>query len=188
MKSLTLILTIAAFLFGAQMQSCHSSKTGAPTTPNPDKENFSITIAGKTFTGTNAAIENVESYVTARGAADVQVASEYLLNFAKAANITGKIANDLKDQTKLLPAIWALVPYLITDLPSLITAGKSLRNFQEFYIAANGLTADERAQVSGYFANKLNLPFPIAEQIAESAIEAALANMKLAGTVKGSIK
>ncbi len=179
MKFATLLFALFTFIAGTNLQSCYTTKKS----DNPN--DFTITIAGKSFEGTN---QELQQPPTLRSAKDVQVASEYLLHFATAANIGTKIANDLKDKDKLLPAIWAAIPYLISDLPSLINAGKSLKNFQSFYIAAGGLTANERADVANYFAASLNIPFSEAEAISEATIEAALANMKLVGTVQGVVK
>lgn len=123
-----------------------------------------------------------------RGAVDVAVASAYLLNVAIAANITAQLAEAVKGKKKTLPAIWAMIPILIDGLPSLITAANSLKNFQSFYVAAGGLSVDERATVAKYFEVNLALPYPTAESISEATIEAALANMKLAGVIKDGIK
>ena len=179
-----LTIALVSFILGAQLQSCHTAKNAG--TANGDA--FSIQVAGKTFDGVNVDLYTDTAQTATRGVIDVQIASEYLYHFATAANITTKIAYELKSQTKLLPAIWATVPYLISDLPKIITAGKSLKNFQAFYIASGGLTADERAQVANHFAAKLNLPFPIAEEISEATIEAALANMKLASVIQNEVK
>lgn len=180
-----LVIALFSFILGAQLQSCHSAKTGKG---NINESEFSINVAGKTFEGVNVDLPADTLNTAARGVIDVKIASEYLYNFATAANISVKIAYELKSQTKLLPAIWATVPYLISDLPKIINAGKSLKNFQAFYIAAGGLTADERAQVATHFADKLNLPFPIAEEISEATIEAALANMRLVSVIQDEVK
>ena len=150
-----------------------------------DGNTFPVVIADQSFTAENKDIPDLPAE---RSPADVIKASEYLLNVAIAGNISAKIAEALKDKKKVLPAFWALTPILISDLPALITAGKSLAKFQDFYIASGGLTADERAIVANQFAMQLAIPYPVAEAISEATIEAALANMKLVFTVSSSVK
>lgn len=181
MTKLTLLISLLAFIVGTQLQSCRTQ----PEKTNHDPNAVSITVGGKTFEFTNS---DLQKEPTNRSQEDVKKASEYLLNVATAANIVGNIANELKDETKLLPAIWAVIPYLISDLPDAIKAGKALAKFQSFYIASGGLTADERAQVADYFAIQLALPFETAQIISEATIEAALANMKLVSVIQASVK
>ena len=150
-----------------------------------DGSTFAVVVGDQSFIAENKDITDLPAE---RSPADVVAASDYLINVAIAGNISAKIAEALKDKKKVLPAFWALTPILISDLPSLITAGKSLAKFQDFYIASGGLTADERAIVANQFAMQLAVPFPVAEAIAEATIEAALANMKLAGVIKIGIK
>lgn len=150
------------------------------------KENtFAVVVEQKTFLAENKDIPDLPDD---RSPEDVKAASAYLLNVAKAANITAKIADAVKDKKKVLPAVWALTPILISDLPDLILAGKSLKKFQSFYVAAGGLTPDERAIVANEFAEQLALPYPTAEKISEATIEAALANMKLAAEIQTAVK
>lgn len=146
---------------------------------------FIVTVADKQFLAEN---KDLPDFPTERSPEDVKAASAYLLNVAIAANITAKIAEAVKDKKKVLPAVWALTPILISDLPELIKAGKSLKKFQAFYVASGGLTPEERAQVAGIFATDLALPYPTAEAISEATIEAALANMNLAVAIQGAVK
>ena len=170
---LAILFTVANFTF------CKQKKV-----PMPDNT-FTVVVADKQFLAEN---KDLPDFADERSPEDVKAASAYLLNVAIAANITAKIAEAVKDKKKVLPAVWALTPILISDLPELIADGKSLKKFQAFYVASGGLTADERAIVTGEFATRLALPYPIAEAISEATIEAALANMKLAGTIQGVIK
>lgn len=171
---LALLFTVANFTY---------CKKKAPP-PLPDNT-FTVVVADKQFLAEN---KDIPDFPAERSPEDVKAASAYLLNVAIAANITGKIAEAVKDKKKVLPAVWALTPILISDLPELIAAGKSLKKFQAFYVASGGLTADERAIVAGEFATRLALPYPIAEAISEATIEAALANMKLAAVIQTSVK
>lgn len=174
--SIFLALLVTVFNF----QFCKQVKTGS------DAGTFTVVVEGKQYVAIDKDLPDLAA--TERSPADVAAASKYLLNVATAANITAKIAEAVKGKKKTLPAVWALIPILIDGLPDLIKAGQSLKAFQAFYVAANGLTADERAQVANIFATELALPYPIAEAISEATIEAALANMKLASVIQTSVK
>ena len=170
---LAILFTVVNFTF------CKQKKA-----PPPDNT-FTVIIADKQFLADN---RDIPDFPAERSPADVKAATAYLLNVAIAANITAKIAEAVKDKKKVLPAVWALTPILISDLPELISAGKSLKKFQAFYVASGGLTPDERAIVAQEFSVQLALPYPVAESISEATIEAALANMKRASVIQMSVK
>lgn len=182
MKNIYFLLTITIFNIGTALQSCHTNKA----TQKPDT--FVINVAGKSFEGQDVELDTNERATVVRSGADMEIISKHLFYIAYSANFISDVYEAAKGEKKFLPALWKILPLIISDLPNLINAGNSYKKIGEFYKASGGLTPMEQAQVTEQFSLWLNIPITEASEIVTASIDAVLANMKLSHAIKDVVK
>lgn len=147
--------------------------------------------------GTFTVLVEDERYVTKdidlpsedeRGVVDVSVASDWLVSVAEASASLTQTAEMISQEKSLFKAVTKAIPLLLTDIPVWVKGWKSLKKFKSFYVAAGGLTPEERAVVTQKFSQAFSIPFQDAEKVAEAAIEASLGVINLTNVIITVVK
>jgi len=164
------------FIFCTVFISCKKTPNAAGT--------FTVLVEDKKYVAADRLLDDPSE----RGVVDAQAAAEWLVSVAAAAESLTVTAEAVSGEKSLFKAVAKAVPLLLTEMPVWIRGWKALKKFKTFYIAAGGLTPDERAIVTQKFATAFNLPFKDAETVAEAAVEAALGVINLTQVTVGVVK
>lgn len=183
-KTISFLLLFSVLLFAMSAYGCKKPQHKfADADIVATDEAFTVAVGSDKYTIANEVIE--EEAPVLRGPGDVTAAVNYLNAVADGTAGVLRVADAIKGQKLTTFQIWInLVPVLIQEIKTLVTAGKKLKKFNELYAAAQGLTIPERAAVATAFAQKFNIPQAEAEELTELIIESAVVNMKVAGKIQ----
>lgn len=185
-KTFFFALLLVATLFVVSASGCKKPQHKSADVVATD-EAFTVAVGTDKYTIANETIE--EDAPVLRGPGDVTAAVNYLNAVADGTAGVLRVADAIKGQKLTTFQIWInLVPVLIQEIKTLVTAGKKLKKFNELYAAAQGLSIPERAAVATAFAQKFNIPQAEAEELTELIVESAVVNMKVVGKIQALTK